>query len=156
MSMTTAENTVAIPNRSRPTGAIRTLTATAVAVGVNTLVWAFGRIGEPIRVIIGRNAEPEALAWFHVAITTVLAVVLGGLALAVMRRRNRVRAWVMTALAIAVGSAAPLWRLDIDTKSKVLLTVMHLCTGMCCVAAHLTERPISFSRRFALLRRRDQ
>jgi LytS/YehU family sensor histidine kinase len=123
-------------------GLTRTLTATGVVLGANTLVWVVGRIGEPIRVVIGSDAAPEPLAWAHVAITTIAATVLGGVVLAVMQRRGRglERVWAAGAVAIAVVSAVPLWRLEIDTTSKTLLTLMHLLTGVCCVAVHLADR----------------
>jgi Family of unknown function (DUF6069) len=142
MSTTTTFRPATATNRTiTSAGSIRTLTATGVAVGVNTIVWAFGRIGEPIQVVIDRDGVPEPLPWAHVAITTVVASVLGGVVLAMMQRRdrNRDRLWAATAMTIAVLSAVPLWRLGIDTTSKTLLTSMHLLTGVCCVAVHLAD-----------------
>jgi Family of unknown function (DUF6069) len=122
-------------------GTTRTLIAAGVAVAGNTLVWALGRIGEPIRVIVGTEGKSEPLAWSHVAITTIVATVLGGVVLAVMRRRGiSDRVWATAALVIAVASAVPLWRLDIDANSKTVLTAMHLFTGVCCVTAHAGRR----------------
>jgi hypothetical protein len=145
MSTTTTFQSAPATNRSNTNATLtRTLSATGIGLGVNTVVWAFGRIGEPIHVVIGRNAVPEPLAWSHVAVTTIAAIVLGGVVRAVMQRGSRKgkheRLWATTAMIIAVVSAMPLWRLDIDTASKILLTVMHLLTGVCCVATHFGER----------------
>jgi hypothetical protein len=137
MSTTTQHDRLtASPNGVAHT-AIRTAVATGIAVASNTLVWAFGRIGEPIRVIIGSDSEPAALTWWSVALTTIVATVLGGVALAVTRRLGRSeRVWQFAVMVLAVVSAVPLWWLDIDVASKSLLTVMHLLTGACSLVAH--------------------
>jgi Family of unknown function (DUF6069) len=141
MSTTTFTPATTMLRADSTSGTTRALVAAGAAVTGNTLVWALGRIGEPIRVVIGTEGESEPLAWSHVAITTVIATVLGGVVLAAMRRRGmRDRLWATAALTVAVVSAVPLWRLDINANSKTLLTVMHLFTGLCCVIAHLARR----------------
>lgn len=141
MSTTALNHATATTPANAPSVTARTFVAAAFAVAGNTLVWALGRVGEPIRVVIGSDGEPEPLAWSHVAVTTIVSIALGGLALAAVRRRGRSdRTWAIAALAIAVVSAAPLWRLDVDATSKALLTAMHLLTGACCISAQLLHR----------------
>lgn len=109
----------------------------STALAGNAAVFAFGSIGEPIRVVIGADATPTALSLFEIAATTVLAVAVGTVALWVTRRcRLRDRTWAIGATVVAVASAVPLWRLEIDATSQLMLTVMHLLTGACCIAAH--------------------
>jgi Family of unknown function (DUF6069) len=147
MSTKTVYSPSTVTSRTNTNTATRTLTATGAAVAGNTLIWAAGRIGEPIRVVIGSDAAPEPLAWAHVAITTIVATVVGGAVLALVRRYGRSdRVWAAGAIGLAVVSAVPLWRLDIDATSKSLLTLMHLLTGVCCVTAHLARQHASAQR----------
>lgn len=111
---------------------------TGTALAGNAVLFALGAIGEPIHVIIGADAAPTAVTLFEVAATTVIAIVVGTLALWVTRwRRLGDRTWAIGAAVVAVASAVPLWGLEIDTSSQLFLTSMHLLTGACCIAANL-------------------
>jgi hypothetical protein len=140
MSTTTFTPATSAARVNSSSGVAGTAWATVAATAGNTIVWAVGRIGKPIEVIIGADAAPEPLAWSHVAITTIVATVLGGIVFVVMRRRHAERLWAIGAVTLAVVSAMPLWRLDIDASSKTLLSLMHLLTGLCCVAVQLARR----------------
>ena len=103
----------------------------------NAALFALGSIGEPGRVVIGADAAPKPLTLFEVAATTVIAIALGTLALWVTRwRRLSDRTWAIGVAVVAAASAVPLWGLEIDTSSQLVLTAMHLLTGVCCIAAH--------------------
>ncbi len=124
------------PHRPLGRGAV---VATVAALAGNLAVFAVGSIGEPIRVVIGSHAAPKAVGLFDIAATTVIAIVIGTVVLWVTRwRRLSDRTWVVGAAVVAVTSAVPLWRLEIDSTSKLLLSAMHLYTGACCIAAQTT------------------
>jgi hypothetical protein len=56
------------------------------------------------------------------------------------RRANGFHVWVSVAAVVAVVSAVPLLRLDIDAGSKVALSAMHLSTGLSAIAGHAIAR----------------
>jgi Family of unknown function (DUF6069) len=113
----------------------------AAALAVNITIWLIGRAGEPVRVITGWAPDGADLTVVEVVIVTVVAVGLGALLLVLMQRhRDRFRAWVIIATSVAIASAIPLWRLDVDTGSKVALTCMHLATGAAAVAGQAAAR----------------
>ncbi len=127
---------------SRATTSAGALVSCALALLVTGVVWALGRIGAPIRVITGWSPEGAALTLTEVWLTALLAIVLGSWLLHLWQRRTdrAWRRWLVTVAMVAVVSAVPLWRLDVDTGSKMALTVMHLLTGVCAVAGHAVAR----------------
>lgn len=120
--------------RGLSTGA---LAATVAALAGNLAVFAVGSSGTPIRVVTGYSPDGADLTIPEIVATTVIAIAAGAaLRWALTRTRfDGFRIWAGVAAAVAVISAVPLWRLDIDSASKVSLTVMHLWTGAACVAA---------------------
>jgi hypothetical protein len=104
-------------------------------------IWLIGRAGEPVRVVSGWAPDGADLSLGEVVIVTVVAVGLGALLLHWMQRhRDRFRAWTIVAMSVAITTAIPLWRLDVDTGSKVALTCMHLATGAAAVAGQVAAR----------------
>lgn len=126
--------------------AVRTIAGTALGVTAalvtTTTVFVVGNLGAPIRVATGWSPDGANLSWTEVAITAATAVALGGLLLWCMERRwaNSFSVWARIAIAVAIVSALPLLRLDIDAGSKVSLVLMHLLTGVCAAGAHRAVR----------------
>ncbi|HEX6421537.1 MAG TPA: DUF6069 family protein [Acidimicrobiales bacterium] len=112
-----------------------------LALVANLAVFAAGNLGAPIRVVTGSAPDGTDLALGEVVGTTLVTVAAGAALLAVLARRaDRFRLWTAVAVAVAVLSAVPLWRLDVDAGSKVALTTMHLLTGAAAVAGQVAAR----------------
>lgn len=115
---------------------------TALGVGLalaSTLaVYVVGNLGAPIMVVTGWNPDGADLSIGEVVATASIAVILGGMLLWLLERRKRgaVRTWEMIAIAVAVLSAVPLLRLEIDAGSKISLIAMHLLTGASAITGH--------------------
>lgn len=121
--------------------ALGALWGAVAALVVNIAMWLVGHAGEPVRVVTGWAPDGADLTVGEVVATTVVAVGLGGVLLGWMQRRlDRFRAWAIIVATVAVSSALPLWRLDVDTNSKVTLSCMHLATGACAIAAQFAAR----------------
>jgi len=131
-----------------PTGPARpalrrgTALGLAPAVAATTTVFTVGNLGAPVRVVTGQAPDGADLGLGEVVVTTVVAVLAGaGLLWLLDRyRADGFRLWVPAASAVAVLSAIPLWRLDIDAGSKLTLTAMHLATGCAAIAGHALVR----------------
>jgi hypothetical protein len=143
------------PTPSRLQTLARSATAQGAAIGVglalavDSVVYLVGNMGAPVQVITGwSSATGKDLSYGEVVGTVLAAVVLGALLLAWMLRRrgNGLRRWIVAAAAVAVVSAIPLFRLDIDTGSKLSLASMHLLTGAAAIAAQLITRRGAASR----------
>jgi|GEM_PF-6288471 len=124
----------------------RTAVGTVIGIGAalvaTSIVFVVGNLGAPIRVMTGWNPDGADLTFAEVAITAASAVAAGGLLLWWMaRRRPRAfAAWQGIAVAVAVVSAVPLLRLDIDAGSKLSLVSMHLLTGACAIGGQRFAR----------------
>ena len=138
-TFTTTESSTATPARHRI--ARGALLGAAAALAATITIWLIGSAGEPIRVVTGWAPEGADLSIGEVVIVTIAAVGLGALLLLWMQRhRDRFRAWAIVATSVAIASAIPLWRLDVDAGSKVALTCMHLATGVATVAGQAGVR----------------
>lgn len=130
-------------NAERRTTIVRgTFVGAALALVATAIIFAIGMAGAPIRVVTGWSPDGADLTIAEVLVTAAVAVVLGGLLLAWWQRRDH-RAWprwIVVASAVAVLSALPLWGLDVDTGSKLSLTLMHLATGAAAIAGHAAAR----------------
>ncbi|MGB5756106.1 MAG: DUF6069 family protein [Acidimicrobiales bacterium] len=104
----------------------------------NAVIFAIGNVGTPVRVVTGWAPDGADLSLAEVAITTIVSIAAGTAILAALdhRRRNALRPWTILAAVVAAASAAPVWRLDVDTGSKLTLTLMHIWTGAAAVAGH--------------------
>ncbi len=132
-----------------PPAAKRTTVARGVALGAvlglaaNTLAFAIGKLLGPVRVVTGSHPEGADLTYVSVALATVAGITAGGALLWAFVRRgaDRYKLWTGVAAAVAMLSSIPLWRLDIDAASKVMLTTMHLLAGASAIAGqHLARR----------------
>ncbi len=114
----------------------------AFAVVADVAIWAIGRAGAPTRVITGSSPDGVDLGVPEVVVTAVVAIGLGAVLLWLLERsgRDRLRAWNLVAVVVAVVSALPLLRLDVDAASKVALVAMHLATGAAAIAGHHLAR----------------
>ncbi len=113
-----------------------------LAVAATMAIYTVGNLGSPIRVVTGWAPEGTDLTVLEVVATSAAAVTAGAglLWLLERRRAGHWRLWVTLVGTIAVVSAVPLWRLEVDTGSKVSLTSMHLVTGLAAVAAQWIVR----------------
>ena len=115
---------------------------TAIAWVATTVAYAVGNAGGTVRVVTGWSPDDADLTYFEVVATVAVSIALGAVLLWAMQRRaaNAFGPWVLVAAGVAVLSAVPLWRLDVDTRSKLALTTMHLLTGACAVAGQALVR----------------
>ena len=82
-----------------------------------------------IRVVTGWSSSTgKDISFGEVVGTCLVSIVLGGLLFSWMlrRRADGLRRWIVVAAAVAIVSAIPLYRLDIDTGVKEFaLSSMH-------------------------------
>jgi L-lactate permease len=141
MTATTTSSTPAAATRSLLVRG--TLFGLGLALIANAIVFAVGSVGAPIQVVTGSASAAAAdLRLGEVIATTVVALLLGTLALWLFDRRrgDGLRSWTVVAAVVAVLSALPLLRLDVDAGSKVALVTMHLATGAAAVVGHTLAR----------------
>jgi hypothetical protein len=147
MNTTLTASTTATTATTRPTAAGRRVAA-GTAAGVvlvtvaNAAVFLVGDIGAPVRVVTGWEPDGVAMRLADVLVASVTWVLIGaaGLWLLERFRADGFRIWTGLAIAIAVLSIIPLFRLDIDAGSKVTLSVMHLVVGAAAIAGHALVR----------------
>jgi hypothetical protein len=115
---------------------------TILAWVATTSAYVIGNLGAPIRVITGWAPDGADLSVAEYLITSAVAVAAGGALLWAMQRHgdDRFRLWTAIVSAVAVVSTVPLWGLDVDTGSKLSLTLMHLLTGAAAVVGQSVER----------------
>jgi uncharacterized membrane protein len=117
------------------------LSGIGIALVANLVIFAVGDRGTPTRVVTGWSPDGADLTIFEVVSTTLVAVALGAVVLwRLDRRPNGFAAWTWVAMIVAVASALPLWRLDVDTASKATLTAMHLTTGAAAITGQAIVR----------------
>ena len=114
----------------------------AASIGASLAVFAVANVGAPVRVITGWAPAGTDLGLADVVITVVVSVAIAAVGLAVLERvaRTGLRMWSIAAAVVTVLSFLPLWRLDIDTRSKVVLTVMHLVVGAAVIGGQVAVR----------------
>ena len=111
------------------------LRGTGVAIGlalaVNLVVFLVGTAGAPVRVITGWAPDGTDLRYADVVVATVglLALGTGVLWLLQRWRADALRVWSWLVVAFTLLSIPPVLRLDIDTGSKLTLSLMHLVVG---------------------------
>jgi hypothetical protein len=127
----------------------------ALAWATTTVVYVIGNLGAPIRVVTGWAPDGADLRVAEYLITSAVAVAAATLALWLLRRRGAERAWAPLVAIVSVASAVPLWWLDVDTGSKLSLTMMHLLTGTAAVTGHALARRQSAVRNRATVRSHD-
>lgn len=98
-------------------------------------ILAFATTDAPVRVVTGWAPDGADLTVAETLLTSGSAVILAGAGLWSWQRRDpeAIRRWSLVVMSLAVLSAVPLWRLDVDTASKIALSMMHLATGACAV-----------------------
>lgn len=113
------------------------LLGTAAALAATSCLYALGNVGSNVQVVTGWAPDGADLRYAEVLSTVAVAVLAGAGLLAVLERRSAsaLRTWSAIAVSVAVLSALPLWRLEVDAGSKLWLTAMHLATGACAIAA---------------------
>ena len=96
---------------------------TAMAWVATTVVYVVGNTGGTVRVVTGWSPEGADLTYVEVVTTVAVSIALGAALLGAMQRRyvNAFALWTLVAVSVAVLSAVPLWRLDVDYRSKLAL-----------------------------------
>jgi hypothetical protein len=140
-----AQVTTQADTLGRPSFEGRLLSGAALGVALAWLatmvVYAIGNAGSPIRVVTGWAPDGANVTVAEVLITSAVSVSGGALLLRTMERRGAgIRVWTAIALGVAIVSAVPLWRLDVDTGSKMALTAMHALTGASAIIGHRIAR----------------
>jgi membrane protein implicated in regulation of membrane protease activity len=132
---------------TRPHGTVGTI-ATGGAIGLvlalvgAAVVFLIGNAGAPTRVVTGWAPDGADLTMIDVTVTTVSSVVAGALLLWVLERfaARGFAIWVAIAAVVTVVSFLPLWQLEVDTASKVTLSVMHVVVGIAAIAGQDVAR----------------
>ena len=115
------------------------LTGTAVGIlaawVIDLAILVVANIGAPVRVVTGWAPDGADLTVIEIVLTAAVAIAVAGGALMLWDRRSAraLEHWTVAVMVLAALSALPLWGLDVETGSKVALTVMHLATGGCAV-----------------------
>jgi hypothetical protein len=140
-----AQVTTQADTLGRPGVEGRLLSGAALGVALAWLstmvVYAVGNAGSPIRVVTGWAPDGANVTVAEVLITSAVSVSGGALLLRTMERRGAgIRVWTAIALGVAIVSAVPLWRLDVDTGSRMALTAMHALTGASAIIGHRIAR----------------
>ena len=112
-----------------------------LAVIANLVVFAIGNAGAPLRVITN-GAKPSDLAVGLVIAASIAPVIVAACGLWVFERflTNGFRVWAITTMVLALVSIAAPMGLDIDTKSKFALALMHLAVGASTVVGQAVAR----------------
>lgn len=103
----------------------------AIALVANLIVFVIGNAGAPLQVVVGGDTEASDLPVGAVIGASIVPLLLGaiGLWLAYRFLPKSFTIWSAVVAVLAVVSIVGPLGLDIDTGSKVALTVMHLTTG---------------------------
>lgn len=135
-------NTMTPPASAGRPATSRTTLAKGAAIGAglallaNLVVYLIGNAGAPIRVVTGWQPDGADLTFAEVVIATIVWVMIGAAALWLMERRltRGFRRWTILAAVFTLGSLVPLFGLDVDTGSKLALSVMHIVVGASTIA----------------------
>ncbi len=122
--MSTAKSTGEQPALVRPL-----LTITGIALAANLAIYLVGWLAD-VEFVVTQGETVRDINAVLVVITTIVPLLLGGLALALTRRWAptswRVVAWV----GLVVGIVSMPVFLDASTGTKLALSPMHLVTGI--------------------------
>lgn len=116
--------------------------AVVAALAVNAVVFLLGAAGAPVRVITGWAPDGTDLRYVDVVLATVSLLLVGTAVLWLLERfrDDGFRLWTVLAVGFTVLSIPPVLRLDIDSGSKLTLTVMHLVVGAAAVLGQRLAR----------------
>jgi uncharacterized BrkB/YihY/UPF0761 family membrane protein len=103
----------------------------AIALVANLIVFVIGNAGAPLQVVVGSDTESSDLPVGAVIGASIVPLLVGavGLWLAYRFLPKSFTVWSAVVAVLAVVSIVGPLGLDIDTGSKVALTVMHFATG---------------------------
>ncbi len=119
------------------------LIGTTLALAATMVIYTVGMAGaSPIRVVTGWSPDGANLTVTEVVLTVTTSVILAALLLSLLQTRVRrgFDVWLAVVVLVTIGSAVPLFRLDIDLQSKIALSSMHLATGISTIAGQLIAR----------------
>ena len=141
-------NTMTTPAEAEHALASRATIARGAAIGAgiallaNLVVYMFGNVGAPIRVVTGWQPDGADLTLVEVVLASIVWVMIGAAALWLMERRltHAFRRWIVLAGATTIVSLVPLLGLDVDAGSKVALCAMHIVTGASTITGQALAR----------------
>jgi hypothetical protein len=135
-----AQSSVESQSRSRVVRG--TVSAIAGSVVANTVVFLIGNAGDPTQVVAMGETAPSDLPLAVVIIASVIPVIVGGVGLWVLQKviARGFQLWAILVTVLTVASIAGPIALEVDTASKVVLSVMHVVVGGAAVAGQLVAR----------------
>ncbi len=131
-----------IVEKSR-SGVVRgTLFAIIAAVVANVVVFLIGSAGDPTQVVAMGETTPSDLPLAVVVIASVMPLIVGGAGLWALQKvtSRGFRLWAILVGVFTVFSIAGPIALEVDTASKVVLSVMHFVVGGAAIGGQLVAR----------------
>jgi hypothetical protein len=131
-----------VENQSR-SGVVRgTVIALVASVVANVLVFLIGDAGDATQVVAMGDTTPSDLPLAVVIVASVIPVIVGGVGLWVLQKvtARGFQLWAILVTVLTVASIAGPIALEVDTASKVVLSVMHVVVGGAAVAGQLIAR----------------
>jgi hypothetical protein len=113
-----------------------------LAVVANLLLFLIGNVGAPTQIVETTGEPAVNLTIGRMVLVTVFPMILAGFVLWFLTRRrpSGFAIWAGFVLAIAfVTTGGPL-SLDVDSGSKITLSLMHLATGITTVSGQRLAR----------------
>ena len=114
----------------------------ALALVANLVVFVIGNAGAPLQVVASGDTEASDLPVGAVIGASIVPLLVGavGLWLAYRFLAKSFAVWSAVVAVLAVVSIVGPFGLDIDTGSKVALTVMHIATGAAAIVGQSIVR----------------
>lgn len=119
-----------------------TAIAVVIAAVMNLIVFAIGSLGEPVQVVEPGASAASDLPLVAVLFASVLPLLVGAAGLWLLEKVSArgFRIWIALVAVLVVASLASPLALDVDTTSKVVLSVMHFVVGGAAIMGQLLAR----------------
>ncbi|MBP9115317.1 MAG: hypothetical protein KBF89_03135 [Acidimicrobiia bacterium] len=104
--------------------------SSAIAIIGNFAVFTAFHSGSKIQVVIGNDKQSKDLAPGVILLVTIISLIIGLLLMWFIEKItvNGFKVWVVSAIVFALISISGPFTLDVDTKSKYVLSSMHIIT----------------------------
>lgn len=108
--------------------------AAAIAAAGNVAIFAAAQAAD-VDFVVGTDGQRSTVHAGHVAVSTVVAVLIGTVVVMLARNRRRIRWLQMASLAAAALSLGGPLSMGVGTATKLTLALMHLVAASTFVAA---------------------
>lgn len=110
----------------------------AAALVANLAIFLVGNAGAPLQVVTPGDTVASDLPIGAVIAASIVPLLLGTAVLWGLQkwRPNGATIWMWTAATLGVVSIASPASLDVDTGSKIALSIMHVATAVAAVVGH--------------------